>query len=236
MDINTFLKHKKLMLESLGIAEGVDDPSIFKAVFMAGGPGSGKSYVVNKLTLEPLGFKIVNSDEVYERMLKKAGLKTTPEDIFSPTGQQIRVAAKQKSDIRQNAYLDGKLGVIIDGTGKDYNKISQMKTYLDSLGYETAMVFVNSDIDTAQKRNAKRERSLPADQVDAMWKSVQNNIGKFSNLFRDNFYIIDNSEANIGDSIEKATNKTFVKLKSWADKPVTNPIAKQWISSKGGRI
>ena len=77
---------------------------------------------------------------------------------------------------------------------------------------------------------------MPADQVDVMWKSVQNNIGKFSNLFRDNFYIIDNSEANIGDSIEKATNKTFVKLKSWADRPVTNPIAKQWISSKGGRI
>lgn len=224
------------MLESLGITEGVDDPSIFKAIFMAGGPGSGKSFVVNKLTLEPLGFKIVNSDHMYEYMLKKVGLKTTPDDIFSPLGQQIRVAAKEKNDIRQNAYLDGRLGVVIDGTGKDYAKILEMKQYLDSLGYETAMVFVNSDIDTAQKRNAERKRSLPVDQVDFMWKMVQNNIGKFSNLFRDRFYIIDNSEENVGDSIEKATAKTFVKLKNWADKPVTNPIAKEWIKEKGGRI
>lgn len=236
MDIKTFEKHKRLMFESLGITEGVDDPSIFKAVFMAGGPGSGKSFIVNKLTLAPLGFKIVNSDEVYERMLKKVGLKTTPEDIFSPLGQQVRVAAKQKSDIRQNSYLDGRLGVVIDGTGKDYNKISQMKLYLDSLGYESAMVFVNTDIDTAQKRNAKRARSLPTDQVEFMWKSVQNNIGKFSNLFKNNFFIIDNSEANVGNNIEQSTDKMFVKLKNWAEKPVNNPIAKQWIASKGGRI
>lgn len=236
MDINTFEKHKKLMLESLGIVEGVDDPSIFKAVFMAGGPGSGKSFVVDKLGLESIGFKVVNSDDIYEYTLRKAGMKTTPEDIYSPKGQEIRVAAKQKSDIRQNAYIDGRLGMIIDGTGKDYNKISQMKEYLDSIGYETAMVFVNTDIDTAQKRNAKRERKLPYGEVNHMWKMVQNNIGKFSNLFRDRFYIIDNSEANVGSNIEKSISKTFVKLKSWADKPVNNPIAKQWVSSKGGRI
>jgi len=27
------------------LEEGVNDPAIFKAVFMAGGPGSGKSFV-----------------------------------------------------------------------------------------------------------------------------------------------------------------------------------------------
>lgn len=236
MDINTFLKHKKLMLESLGISEGVDDPAIFKAVFMAGGPGSGKTFVVNKLSLRPLGFKIVNSDEIYEHMLKKAGLKTTPDDIFSPKGQQIRVAAKQKTDIRQNAYIDGRLGLVIDGTGKDYIKISQMKQYLDSLGYESAMVFVNTDIDTAQQRVANRERQLIPNEVELMWKMVQNNIGKFSNLFKDRFFIIDNSEANVGDNIEQSTNKMFVRLKSWADRPVSNPIAKQWIIDHGGEL
>lgn len=232
---STFEKHKKLMLESLGIAEGVDDPAIFKAVFMAGGPGSGKSYVVDKLALEALGFKIVNSDDIYEYMLSKAGLQTTPEDIFSPKGQEIRVKAKEKTDIRQNIYLDGRLGLVIDGTGKDYGKISEMKNYLDSIGYETAMVFVNTDIETAQARNAARKRQLRSNEVEFMWKLVQNNIGKFSNLFKDRFYIIDNSKDNVGDNIKKSTDKMFSRLKTWANKPVNNPKAKEWIAAKGGR-
>lgn len=68
--------------------EGVYDPNIFKAIFLAGGPGSGKSYVVRKTT-GGLGMKIVNSDDIYEKMLKDAGLEPTPEDIFSDKGQEI---------------------------------------------------------------------------------------------------------------------------------------------------
>ena len=47
------------------LQEGVNDPNIFKAFFLAGGPGSGKSYVVRKTT-GGLGMRIVNSDEAFE--------------------------------------------------------------------------------------------------------------------------------------------------------------------------
>jgi hypothetical protein len=70
MNINTFEKHKKLMLEHLGINEGVDDPIIFKAVFMAGGPVSGKSYKVKQIGFEGMGFKVLNSDLVYENEME----------------------------------------------------------------------------------------------------------------------------------------------------------------------
>lgn len=237
MNVSTFEKHKRLMLESLGIrTEGVDDPAIFKAVFMAGGPGSGKSFIVKNTGLEALGFKVVNSDNVYEFMLKKVGMKPTPEDIYSPKGQEIRAAAKEKTDIRQSTYLDGRLGLVIDGTGKDYGKIEQLKEYLDSLGYETAMIFVNTNIETAQARVASRERVLPQDQVQYMWSRVQDNIGKFSNLFRDNFFVVDNSESNRGDNIKKSTNRIYVQIKRWAETPVNNPKAKEWIRTHGGRI
>lgn len=229
-----FQRHKKLMLESLGIVEGVDDPAIFKAVFMAGGPGSGKSFIVQNTGLDALGFKVVNSDTVYEYMLKKVGMKPTPEDIYSPKGQEIRVAAKEKTDIRQNTYLDGRLGIVIDGTGKDYGKIEQLKEYFDSLGYETAMIFVNTNIETAQARVASRERVLPQDQVQYMWSKVQDNIGKFSNLFGNNFFVIDNSESNRGDNIKKSTNRIYVQIKRWAETPVNNPKAKEWIRAHGG--
>ena len=49
------------ILENHQIEEGPNDPAIFKAVFLAGGPGSGKSYVATKI-LSGLGLKPVNSD------------------------------------------------------------------------------------------------------------------------------------------------------------------------------
>ena len=35
--------------------EGVNDPGIFKAVFLAGGPGSGKSFVGSEIFAIPWG-------------------------------------------------------------------------------------------------------------------------------------------------------------------------------------
>ena len=63
------------------LQEGVYDPNILKAFFLAGGPGSGKSYVV-KRTPGGLGMKILNSDDHFERLLKDAGLdaKMPPEE------------------------------------------------------------------------------------------------------------------------------------------------------------
>ena len=64
------------------LQEGLYDPNIFKAFFLAGGPGSGKSYVVRRTT-GGTGLKIVNSDEAFEVLLKKAGLslKMPPEEF-----------------------------------------------------------------------------------------------------------------------------------------------------------
>ena len=86
------------------LQEGVYDPNIFKAIFLAGGPGSGKSYVVRKTT-GGLGMKIVNSDDIYEKMLKDAGLETTPEDIYSDEGQAIRIKAKKTTLLRSRDII-----------------------------------------------------------------------------------------------------------------------------------
>ena len=55
------------------LQEGLQDPNIFKAFFLAGGPGSGKSYVVRYST-GGTGLRVVNSDDVFEKYLKDAGL------------------------------------------------------------------------------------------------------------------------------------------------------------------
>ncbi len=209
------------------LQEGVYDPNIFKAIFLAGGPGSGKSYVVRRTT-GGLGMKIVNSDDIYEKMLNDAGLDTTPEDIYSDQGQEIRVKAKAVTKRMQSNFLNGRLGLIIDGTGKDYDKIAKQVQGLRNIGYDCSMIFVNTSLDTAQERNKKRKRTLPEDQVAVMWNEVQANIGKFQRLFGgSNMIIVDNNDAG-EDVFVKVWKRCMLLVK----KKVTNHLAKKWINQE----
>lgn len=209
------------------LQEGVYDPNIFKAIFLAGGPGSGKSYVVRRTT-GGLGMKIVNSDDIYEKMLNDAGLTTTPEDIYSDKGQDIRGKAKAVTKRMQGNFLEGRLGIIIDGTGKDYDKIARQAQALQKLGYETYMVFVNTSLDTAQERNKMRQRTLPEAEVEKMWKAVQQNIGKFQRFFgASNMIIVDNNDAG-----EDVFSKVWKRIMILTKKKVTNHIAKRWIDDQ----
>lgn len=209
------------------LQEGVYDPNIFKAIFLAGGPGSGKSYVVRRTT-GGLGMKIVNSDDIYEKMLKDAGLDTTPEDIYSDQGQEIRGRAKNVTKRMQGNFLQGRLGLIIDGTGKDYDKISRQVRALEMLGYDAYMIFVNTSLETAQERNKMRKRTLPEKQVEHMWNEVQNNIGKFQRLFgASNMIIVDNNDAG-----EDVFSKVWKRCMLLVKRKVTNRIAKSWIAKE----
>ena len=212
------------------IQEGVYDPNIFKAVFLAGGPGSGKSFVV-RTTTGGLGLKIVNSDDIYEKDLEKAGLDAgNPDDIFSDEGQAIRVRSKEKTGARKSLWVDGRLGIIIDGTGKDVAKITGQKNKLEQVGYDCYMIFVNTSLDIAQERNMQRKRKLAPKAVEAMWNAVQRNIGGFQRVFGTrNFIIVDNNE-NIsdGDLFAECTKRIRGLVKG---KP-TKPQAKAWIANE----
>ena len=220
------------------IEEGVHDPGIFKAFFTAGGPGSGKSFVAGKggmgglkkgrMMMSPFGLKIVNSDPVYEKLLKDAGLQAIPKDIGSKRGQAIRDVAKGLVGKRQGGWVEGRLGLLIDGTGKDYKKIQKLRGSLDDIGYDTYMLFVNTSLDVALQRNEMRSRKLDSTEVETMWKAVQQNMGKFQLLFgRKNFILIDNNSAS-----EDVFDKLFVQIKDLVDDPVTSKAALAWIRSQ----
>jgi len=223
----------KVRNEEFDLDEGVYDPAIFKAVFLAGGPGSGKSFVVGKTALTALGLKLVNSDDAFEALLKKVGLKATPEDIFSPKGQKVRSRAVALTGLKQKLALNGRLGLIIDGTGKNYSKIKQQADELELLGYDTAMIFVNSDLKTAQARNKARERTLPEDEVEKMWNAVQRNIGSFQTQFGRNFIVIDTSEEVNAKAakvrFDAAAMAIYKRMAVWVKKEPKRPAAKKWI-------
>ena len=214
------------MLTFQDLQEGVYDPNILKAFFLAGGPGSGKSYVV-KRTTGGLGMKIVNSDNAFEKLLKDAGLslKMPPEE--EEPREKVRGRAKEITAKRQANYIEGRLGLIIDGTGREYDRISKQARELEGLGYDTHMIFVNTSIDVALERNAKRARSVPTPIVVNSWKATQANIGKFQNFFKNNFIILDNNDAD-----EDMMFQIYKRVKKLANKKVQNHRGKAWIANE----
>ena len=212
------------------LQEGVYDPNIFKAFFLAGGPGSGKSFVVRKTT-GGLGLKIVNSDTAFEKLLKDADFSLDFRDM-SPEKtlerDKIRKRAQEVTDKMKSNFVAGRLGLIIDGTGAEYGKIEKQVKMLQQLGYDTHMIFVNTSLDTAIERNNKRDRKLPLDIVKTYWNNVQSNIGKFQRLFgRKNFIVVDNNNAK-----EDVFLKVFKSVRKLATRKVKNYIAKQWIDNQ----
>ena len=204
--------------------EGVYDPNIFKAFFLAGGPGSGKSYVVRRTT-GGTGLKIVNSDNAFELLIKKAGLslKMPPEEFERKA--KVRERAKRITQKMKDNYLEGRLGLVIDGTGKEAGKILNQKAGLEELGYDTYMIFVNTSLDVALQRNADRARSLQPSFVTTSWKEVQANIGVFNNMFRRGMIIVDNNDAGEDIFVE-----VWKRVQGLLRKKVTNTRAQNWIS------
>ncbi len=226
------------------LEEGVNDPSILKAFFMAGGPGSGKSYVASELFALPKtddfgtvsydnGLKLVNSDAAFELLLKKAGINMAElmqlkdkDPAAWQDAMQIRDRAKKLTKGTQEMYIAGRLGMIIDGTGKNYGKIEKQVNKMRSLGYDCYMVFVNTSLEVALERNAARDRKLPQDMVTKMWDEVQQNLGKFQRLFKaKRFEIVDNSKYGDSTPIDLVSKE----IRKFLKQPVSNPIGKQWM-------
>ena len=219
------------------LQEGLNDPNIFKAFFLAGGPGSGKSYVV-RATTGGTGLRIVNSDDIFEKYLKDAGfdmdMSTAKAEREAEERDKMRKRAKKLTRTRmgdvttgKGGYLEGRIGLIIDGTGKDYAKIADQATKLKQLGYDVHMIFVNTSLDTALERNAKRERTVPTDVATRSWNAVQRNIGKFSQYFRQNFVVVDNNDAT-----EDVMTPVFKQIRGLLKKPVRNSSAKAWVTQE----
>ena len=249
IQLQTELKQLKTQLFAEMITEGVEDPGILKCVFLAGGPGSGKSYTAKEIfgvgksdisSVSAGGLKVLSSDMAFEQALKKNGIN--PKDladiekndpnfwayIAGEKGDSIRNRAKEVTQKQQAFYEAGRLGMIIDGTGDEVLKIRNKMDKAEKLGYDCYMVFVNTSLEVAIKRNAERSRSLPESLVREIWSKCQENMGKFQGMFGNNFIIVDNTEYHpINNSVQK-------QVDAFLRKPIQNPIGKKWIT--GARL
>ena len=213
------------------LKEGLYDPNIFKAFFLAGGPGSGKTFVTRG-AFGGTGLRVINSDNAFESALRKHGLSLKMPEDEAEARDILRARAKGVTDKTLDLSLKGRLGLVIDGTGRDYDKIKIQNDMLKQLGYDTYMVFVNTSLEVALERNAKRERSVPEYITRKSWTQVQSNIGKFQNTFgMSNMIIVDNSK----DERELTTivmNKVDKSVRRLLSNKIKSYTAKRWMATE----
>lgn len=242
---------KSIRAQAKTLNEGINDPGKLKAIFLAGGPGSGKDYVMNS-TLAGEGLKEINSDVAFEYLMQKNGLDMEMPDEERVERDIVRGRAKNITKEQERLALAGRLGLIINGTADDLEKIKTIKKNLEADGYETMMVFVNTSNEVSRERNVERgkmgKRKVP-DGTDKQgvpdnspnirqekWDLAQKNIGELQKIFgNQNFTVIDNTAdiRKVSPEEKEKIQTNFNRVRRMAQQFVraenTNPNAKKWI-------
>ena len=236
------------------IEEGVFDDGVLKAVFTAGGPGSGKSFLAdvifgvrdssgkpyfgNASFLGKTGLKYVNSDKFFEKQLKDNNIdpgdlqRIEKEDpklwnkIQGASPNSLRNIAKGKLNMLKGFFESGRIGMLVDGTGGKYDKMVRQKETAEALGYDTMLLFVDTSEEIAVERNANRDRKLPEKKVRELWSDVQNNKDAFQNLFGDKMVVVNN------DKFGPPPEDVVKELNKFVDAPVQNKIGQVWIEDE----
>ena len=221
--------------------EGVHDKGIFKAVFLAGGPGSGKDYILDN-TLAGHGLTEINSDKALEYLMDKKGLDKTMPASEKIERDVTRGRAKSMAELRERLALHGRNGVIINGTGDDPEKIKRIKGRLEELGYDTSMIMVNTKDEVSAMRNVERGqrggRTVPESIRKEKWQAVQNARVDLGKIFGDKYIEFDNSEdlRSAHPEIVKAKKKEMLdiykQMQKFVNSPPKSKQAKEWVAAE----
>lgn len=239
------------------IEEGINDPGKLKAVFLAGGPGSGKDYILNTV-LAGQGLREINSDTAFEFLMRKNKL-----DLEMPESERVerdivRGRAKMITKEKERLALQGRLGLIINGTADDLDKTRKIKAELESMGYETMMVFVNTSDEVSRQRNIERGKSGQRKVNDGTdkngnpdgtqdirgekWRLAQKNIGELQKIFgNERFSVVDNSidmrkaPPDVKNKVLDNFNRVRRMTQQFVRSDNKNPDAKKWVESEAQR-
>jgi predicted kinase len=199
---------KELMHDTrkgMGLHESADHGR-FKAIFVTGGPGSGKDIIIREA---------IPSTKIVELNLIQA---------------RDYLADKQKlsektTDYRREA-IRNRGPLIINGPADDNEKITYIKEELEELGYETMMVFVNTTDEASKERNSLLNRMMVESIRHDKWEKSQQVARQYEKMY-ENFNVFDNT----GDleSKEFDIHEIYQTSRDFLAKTVINESADEWL-------
>jgi sulfur relay (sulfurtransferase) DsrC/TusE family protein len=159
--------------------------------------------------------------------------------------------AKRMTKEKERLALVGRRGVIVNGTADDPEKIKTIKKHLEDLGYETKMLFVNTNNEVSRQRNIERGlnggRKVPdgtnrdgvpdgsRDIRGEKWQSAQDAKHELKKVFGDEHFIhVDNSDdyRKVDDrkkrEIDKQHTQIFKHIRQFVSTPSKSPAAQEW--------
>lgn len=208
--------------------EGVYDPHIFKAFFLAGGPGSGKSFI-SKSLFTGTGMKMVNSDNYFTSALKKSDMSLDVRNVEAGLLDTMRNKAKALTGSQLDKHLANRLGVVVDGTGRDYERMLGDMAKAKRVGYDCYMIFVDTTMNVALERNRKRERKLAEPVVVKNWQGVQKNRNRYKYAFGNNNMVV---ISNNRDNDNETNAQVFKSIRSLMHRSPLSWQAKAWIAKE----
>ena len=192
--------------QGMGLNESVDRGQ-FRAIFVTGGPGSGKDIVIREAIAESRIVEL-NLVQACEYLADKQKLSEKSNDF-------------RKEGIRTRGPL------IINGPADDNNRIGYIKEELEELGYETLMIFVNTSNEASQERNSMLSRMMTESIRQDKWLKAQGNTKYFNESFT-NFIEFDNTGKI--ETKEEDITEIYLTTKLFLDSRVINEIADDWFT------
>jgi cytidyltransferase-like protein len=180
----------------------------FKAIFVTGGPGSGKDIVIREAIAESKAVEL-NSVQAFDFLADKQKL------------------SEKSGDLRREA-IRNRMPLIINGPADDNARLSYIKEELEELGYSTMMVFVDTSNEASQERNTRLSRMMLESIRHDKWTQAQENKKMFSKSFGI-FVHFDNNKSI--EYIEEDITNTYNIINSFIDNKLNNQIAYDWLEN-----
>lgn len=198
----------------MGLHESVNH-GMFKAIFISGGPGSGKDIIIREAIAQQNAVEITSTTAI--------SILNDKHKLYEFSRDSRREAIRQRQPL------------IITGTTNEQYNILTIREELEELGYETMMVFVNTSDESSRKRNEGHERMMAESVRKERWEVTQLVAEKFNQEFK-KYLEFDNSidlnEANEFETSEKEEDISIIyEMTNWFfDTPVDNEIAESWMT------
>jgi len=206
-------KHVKELMhdtrKGMGLHENLNR-GLFKAIFVTGGPGSGKDIIIREAIAESRAVEL-NLKQAFDYLADKQKLSEKTSDF-------------RREAIRQRNPL------IINGPADSAEDLMYVKEELEEFGYDTLMVFVNTTNEVSQERNTKLSRMMMESIRYDKWMQAQKNKELFSEQFGE-FIYFDNTGTL--ESIEEDITNTYLNISKFLEGRILGDISLSWLENHG---